>query len=340
MKIHTLLIVLGSFVAFGAAHLVIAQDQSPVPTLEQELKDTEAGFRKVDAEMNEIYQGLLAKLRPQEQDELRNAQRTWLKDRNHFAATEESTTESHVTDLIAHGAPVPDAHAADDLLVFRFLRDRTSDRLDILKKYVPAQGNYPPTGYNKIQEVESPTKDFILQEFDKPQPDGTAPGEKQVWIVSSTDPSDHHALPFYRGETGENRNESYEKASYKISPDDKWIFREQRDEFGLDSAYLYGRKTGTEFEKQTGKPLDDLAWEFFARTVKKLGRDSLRHYSVAFGSWRDNSKKVRLLLSGDEKHAWIIENWTCDYNLETGKFELPAELRKQNSKAIVDTSKD
>src|SRR6516164_10946851 len=80
----------------------------------------------------------------------------------------------------------------------------------------------------------------------------------------------------------------------------------------------------TEFENPTAKPLDDLAWEFFARTVKKVGRDDLDQYLVQFDSWRDNSKKVRLLVSGSARRAWIIQDWTCDYNLETGKFELPA----------------
>ena len=335
MKIRIMLIASGSFVMLGTAQIVVAQGQSPQPTLEEAFKETEAGFRKADVEMNEIYQGLLAKLPPDEQSKLKQEQREWVKQSNHSAASEESTQESYVKDLIAHGPPSPDERAGDDLLVFRYLQRLTNDRIEVLKKYIPAEGDYPPTGYEKIQEVESATKDFVLQEFGKPPPpDANIAGEKQVWIVSKTDPSDHHALPFYRSETGGNRNEAYEKASYKISPDGKWIFREQVDEFGAVSAYLYRRQTGTEFEKPTAKSLDDLAWEFFARTVKKVSRNDLDQYLVQFDSWRDNSKKVRLLISGSARHAWIINDWTCDYSLETGKFELPTELRKHNSKAV------
>ena len=339
MNIPIMLIASGSLVTLGAAQIVIAEDQSPQPKLEEAFKETEAGFRKADTEMNEIYQGLLAKLPPNEQSKLKGEQREWVKQRNHSAATENSTQESYVKDLIAHGPPSPDERAGDDLLVFRYLQRLTNDRIDVLKKYIPAESHYPPTGYEKIQEVESPTKDFVLQEFGKPPPpDSNAAGEKEVWIVSKTDPSDHHALPFYRNATGENRNKSYDKASYKISPDGKWIFREQNDELGVDSAYLYRRMAGTEFENPTAKPLDDLAWEFFTRTVKKVGRDDLDQYLVQFDSWRDNSKKVRLLVSGSARRAWIIQDWTCDYNLETGKFELPAELQKHNSKAVVRVS--
>jgi len=339
MKIRIIFIAFGSVVALGAGQIVKAQDQSPQPTLEEAFKQTEAGFRKADVEMNEIYQGVLAKLPPNEQSKLKEEQREWVKQRNHSAATEESTQESYVKDLIAHGPPSPDERAGDDLLVFRYLQRLTNDRIDVLKKYIRAESDYPPTGYEKIQEVESPTKDFVLQEFGKPPPpDSNAAGEKQVWIVSKTDPSDHHALPFYRSDTGENRNKSYAKASYKISPDGKWIFREQNDEFGVESAYLYQHRARTEFEKPTAKSLDDLAWEFFARTIKKVGRDDLDQYVVQFDSWRANSKKVRLLISGVARRAWIINDWTCDYSLETGKFELPAELQKHNSKAVVRVS--
>ena len=62
--------------------------------------------------MNELYQKLLSSLPPNGQEEFKNAQRAWVKSRNHSAATEETTTESHVSTLADHEVAVPDPRPA------------------------------------------------------------------------------------------------------------------------------------------------------------------------------------------------------------------------------------
>ena len=67
-----------------------AQNQASQPTLEQQLKETEAGFRKSDAAMNELYQKILSSLPPNGQEEFKNAQRAWVKSRDHSAAIDKA----------------------------------------------------------------------------------------------------------------------------------------------------------------------------------------------------------------------------------------------------------
>jgi hypothetical protein len=48
--------VTGAFlILLASSQFTRAQNQASQPTLEQELKETEAGFRKSDAAMNELY---------------------------------------------------------------------------------------------------------------------------------------------------------------------------------------------------------------------------------------------------------------------------------------------
>ena len=140
-----------------------AQNQASQPTLEQQLKETEAGFRKSDTAMNELYQKVLSTLPPNRQEQFKNAQRAWVKSRNHSAATEESTTESYVSTLAEHDVAIPDPRAADDLLVFRYLKRKTEDRIEELKNnYTPAEAENPPAKFEKIRDI-SPDEKFAMR---------------------------------------------------------------------------------------------------------------------------------------------------------------------------------
>jgi hypothetical protein len=104
----------------------------------------------------------LSSLPPNGQEEFKNAQRAWVKSRNHSAATEETTTESHVSTLADHEVAVPDPRAADDLLIFRFLKERTDDRIEELKNYIAPKAEYPPAKFEKIRDV-SPDGKFAMR---------------------------------------------------------------------------------------------------------------------------------------------------------------------------------
>jgi uncharacterized protein YecT (DUF1311 family) len=157
-------VVTGAFlILLVSSQFTRAQNQASQSTLEQQLKETEAEFRKSDAAMNELYQKLLSSLPPSGQEEFKNAQRAWIKSRNHSAATEETTTESHVSTLADHDVAIPDAQAADDILVFRYLKRETEDRIEELKKnYTASETENSPAKFEKIRDI-SPDGNFAMR---------------------------------------------------------------------------------------------------------------------------------------------------------------------------------
>jgi uncharacterized protein YecT (DUF1311 family) len=137
--------------------------------LEQQLKETEAGFRESDAAMNELYQKLLSSVPANEQQKFKNAQRAWVKSRNHSAATAETTTESHVATLAGHDVAIPDAQAADDILVFRYLKRETDDRIEELKNFSPPEAEYSPAKFEKISDTSPDGKFMRISCSSEPQ---------------------------------------------------------------------------------------------------------------------------------------------------------------------------
>jgi hypothetical protein len=71
----------------------------------------------------------------------------------------------------------------------------------------------------------------------------------------------------------ENDPETYQRypAQYSISPDEQWIFRQQKWASGESVAYLYRRdsKTG-KFRKVNGR-FDQKAWDFYCQLARKRG---------------------------------------------------------------------
>ena len=168
----TACVVTGAFLIFlVSSQFTRAQNQASQPTLEQQLKETEAGFRKSDAAMNELYQKLLSGLPSNEQEEFKNAQRAWVKSRNHSTATAETTTESHVSTLADHEVAIPDTQAADDLLIFRYLKQKTEDRIEELKNYISPKIEHSTAKFEKIGD-NSPDGNFALRISCSSEPQG------------------------------------------------------------------------------------------------------------------------------------------------------------------------
>jgi uncharacterized protein YecT (DUF1311 family) len=155
-------VVTGAFLIFlVSSQFSRAQNPASQPTLEQQLKETEAGFRKSDAAMNELYQKVLSSRSSNEQQEFKNAQRAWVKSRNHSTATAETTTESHVSTLADHEVAIPDAQAGDDILIFRYLKQKTEDRIEELKNYISPKVEHSTAEFEKIGD-KSPDGKFAM----------------------------------------------------------------------------------------------------------------------------------------------------------------------------------
>jgi hypothetical protein len=143
-------------------------------------------------------------------------------------------------------------------------------------------------------------------------------------------------------------------AGFRFTNDLKWIVRFQKTGSGESSLYLY-RLTPQGTVPATKKPLSDLAWAYMKtrpewRRIAKVPEyhesagllkgidDSYRRLGV---DWPDNRYLV-IGLSGDADvkgrkpmQTSVVNGWRCRYDLETGKFDVPAVFAKDNAKAVV-----
>jgi hypothetical protein len=129
---------------------------------------------------------------------------------------------------------------------------------------------------------------------------------------------------------------------------------------GYHTLLLY-RRQGNRFVAATGKPLGELAWDyFFSLPVSKgllrdpKSRDSLDHQRANLkgmeenyawlGQHWPNSRYVVISLSldiqgADEPTPWI-EGWRCVYDLKTGAFSVPDSVADDNAKTVKTPGSD
>ncbi len=141
-------------------------------------------------------------------------------------------------------------------------------------------------------------------------------------------------------------------AGFQFTNDSQWVVRMQKTGSGEASLYLY--KLGSQsFVAATAKPLSDLAWAYFKsrpdyRKVRKpdfhfdagllKGVDDNYHWMGE--NWPD-SRYLVISLSGDvlltNRHGQLrsVRGWHCRYDLQTGKFDVPADFAEGNAEAIA-----
>ena len=274
-----------------------------------------ADYQKADAELNRVYKETMGRLEPADQEELKRYQRAWLKQMEERGGV--------VSALISE----------------------TNGRIDFLKSFSTKEGGFPPPGFhveNSEDDEVADKRGFEIKTYvgEIVSSSGRHIATQQTWVVSTKDPGEHHLLPPYRNEQGDDETAACEECAHYVSPDQKWILRWQKDTFA-STAYLYRREKGVKFVRATQKGFGDMAWEFLEERHKNskkaagLCQDLLRTWSTEFGSWTDDSAKLRIKLSGHEKRSWMITDWTCDFNLKKGIFEEPASLKKHNEKAVT-----
>src|SRR5215831_4250057 len=142
-------------------------------------------------------------------------------------------------------------------------------------------------------------------------------------------------------------------AGFRFTNDLKWIVRMQKTGSGELSFYLYGR--GPQGFVPTKKPLGDLAWAYFRsrpewRKVKKdpeyhisanLLKGTEENYRWLGVDWPEN-RYLLIGLSGDADvkgrkpmQTGVVNGWSCRYDLQTGKFDVPPLFSNDNAKAVV-----
>jgi len=140
-------------------------------------------------------------------------------------------------------------------------------------------------------------------------------------------------------------------ADFRFTNDSQWVARMQKTGSGEMSLYLY-KLTDKGFVGATKKPLGDLAWTYFkslpesrkARTpdfhiMAGLVKGTQENYRSLGVNWPENRYLV-IGLYGEveptEHHHQLrsVRDWEVRYDLQTGKFDVPPEFRKENAEAL------
>ena len=143
-------------------------------------------------------------------------------------------------------------------------------------------------------------------------------------------------------------------ANFIFTSDLKWIVREQKIGSGTSTLHLY-HLTPQGYARASKKPLGELAWDYmksrpdWRKIVKApeyhdsayLAEGLEENYRGLGVDWPGN-RYIVIALSGDADvrgrkpmQTGVVNGWRCRYDLQTGKFDVPALFARDNAKAVV-----
>jgi hypothetical protein len=121
-------------------------------------------------------------------------------------------------------------------------------------------------------------------------------------------------------------------SSFAISPDDRFIFREQKIYHGGNAAYLYVRVRDNELTYRpmalAGRRLDLAVKRFFARQVGGVELEQMG--IVEFVTWDADEKSLVVSLRGREIAGYEVNDWQCTIDLDVGRVLLTDAQRRRN----------
>jgi len=142
-------------------------------------------------------------------------------------------------------------------------------------------------------------------------------------------------------------------ADFIFTGDMKWIVRAQKIGSGTSTLHLY-RLTPEGYVRAREKPLGELAWDFMKTRPdwRKIVKAPEYHDSAyLLEGFEENYRKlgvhwpanryILIGLSGDADvrgrkpmQTGVVNGWHCRYDLQTGKFDVPAAFLRDNAKAV------
>ncbi|MBR0837834.1 hypothetical protein JQ612_31960 [Bradyrhizobium manausense] len=140
-------------------------------------------------------------------------------------------------------------------------------------------------------------------------------------------------------------------AGFRFTNDSQWLVRMQKTGSGEQDLFLYHVENGA-FVSATKKSLSDLAWAYFysrpetkhfAKLDFHITANLLKGTEEAYRwlgvDWPDNRYLVIGLGGQYDKHPKNtvmkgLGGWQCRYDLQTGKFDVPAIFAKENAEAL------
>ena len=211
------------------------------------------------------------------------------------------------------------------------------------------------TGMAAAQPAGPPAGYTIDPEFTQKSPDGTTTIEQYL----NKDTDDWKWQFWVRREGAFTQlDPGPEPAGYPadfiFTGDMKWIVRAQKIGSGTSTLHLY-HLTPQGYERAGKKSLGDLAWDYmktrpdWRKIVKApeyhdsayLLKGLAENYRELGVDWPAN-RYVLIGLSGDADvrgrkpmQTGVVNGWRCRYDLQTGKFDVPALFSGDNAKAVV-----
>jgi hypothetical protein len=199
----------------------------------------------------------------------------------------------------------------------------------------------PPAGYT------------INEEHTAKSPDGAVTIEQYL-----NEDGDDWKWQFWVRREGELKLLDPEPAGYPadfvFTDDLNWIIRVQKTGSGSETLHLY-HLMPQGYVRASKKPLGDLAWAYMKTRPdwRKLAKPPEYHDSAyLLKGFKENYKgygvdwpKSRYLLIGLSADAdvkgrhpmqtLVVNGWHCRYDLQTGKFDVPAIFKDDNAKAVA-----
>ncbi|SFO59397.1 hypothetical protein SAMN05216330_103791 [Bradyrhizobium sp. Ghvi] len=141
-------------------------------------------------------------------------------------------------------------------------------------------------------------------------------------------------------------------AGFRFTNDSQWLVRMQKTGSGEQDLFLYHLENGVFVSATKKKSLSDLAWAYF------YGRSETKHFAKLdfhitanllegtenayqeLGMNWPNNRYLVIGLGGEyDKHPRNtvmkgLGGWRCRYDLQTGKFDVPAIFAKENAAAL------
>ena len=143
-------------------------------------------------------------------------------------------------------------------------------------------------------------------------------------------------------------------ADFTFTKDQNWIIRDQKIGSGTSTLHLY-HLTPQGYVRASNKPLGELAWDYmksrpdwrklvkapeyhdsayladgFEENYRGLGVDWPAHRYLVITLSADADIKGRKPMQ-----TGVVNGWRCRYDLQTGKFDVPAAFARDNAKALV-----
>jgi hypothetical protein len=204
-----------------------------------------------------------------------------------------------------------------------------------------AQPAAPPAGYR------------IDEKFTRKSPDGATTIEQ--YLNKDTDDYKWQFWVRRRGTfTLLDPDPADYPAGFLFTNDLKWLVRMQKTGSGESTLYLY-RLAPHGYVPASKKPLGDLAWAYMKTRPdwRKIAKAPEYHESADLlegleENYRDlgvhwpANRYLLITLSGDADikgrkpmQTSVVHGWRCRYDLQAGKFDVPAVFSGHNAKAVV-----